>query len=192
MKRPRVNHKPWIIVVVAGALGLVAGVGFDRWQREQQARAVAESAAAPIETPDVIGNPSPGVRARGLDGSTRSLDEFDDRIILLNFWATWCPPCLEEIPALMAVQEQLGSQGLQVVGLALDEFEATKDFVAEHGVDYPVLVGGDAAFAVAERFGNLPATLPYTAVIDRDGIIRAVHRGALTRDQAAELVRPLL
>jgi len=190
--RHRVNHRPWIIVVVAGALGLAAGAALDRWQRERQARAVAESAAAPLETPDVIGDPRPQVSARGLDGGRRDLTEFDGRVILLNFWATWCPPCLAEIPALIALQDRLGPEGLQVVGLALDEFEATKQFVAEYDVDYPVLVGGEAAFAVSERFGNLPATLPYTAVIGRDGVIRAVHRGALTREQAARLVEPLL
>ncbi len=92
----------------------------------------------------------------------------------------------------MALQEELGPRGLQVVGLALDERSATRSFVREHGVSYPVLIGGDAAFGLAERFGNLPTTLPYTAVIDRDGVIRAVHRGALTRAEAAELVRPLL
>lgn len=186
------NHRPWIIVVVAGALGLAAGAAFDHWRQERQANAVEKLATATIETPDVIGRQRPKVEARGLEGETRTLSEFDGRVIVLNFWATWCPPCLEEIPALMTLQDRLGPEGLQVVGLALDEMEATREFVISQGMDYPVLVGGESAFALAERFGNLPATLPYTAVIDRDGIIRAVHRGALTLAEATALVRPLL
>jgi peroxiredoxin len=190
--RPRLNHRPWIIVVAAGALGLLGGAALDYWQRERATRALVETSSAEIERPDVIGTRRPDVRGRGLDGDERTLAAYDGRVILLNFWATWCPPCVEEIPALMAVQDRLGPEGLQVVGLALDEFEATREFAAELGIDYPVLVGGETAFSVAERFGNLPATLPYTAVIDRDGVIRAVHRGALTREEAAGLVEPLL
>ena len=188
------NHRPWLVVVAAGALGLAAGALVDHVRAPAAAPAASldEAIQAAPETPQVVGTASPAVELPGLDGEPRSLAEFDDRVVLLNFWATWCPPCLEEIPALSALQAQLGGQGLQVVGLALDEHQATREFAAELGIDYPVLVGGDAAFALSERFGNLPATLPYTAVIDRTGTIRAVHRGALTQAEAAELVRPYL
>ena len=59
-------------------------------------------------------------------------------MVLLNFWATWCPPCLEEVPALVELQQSLGSKGLQVVGVALDEADAVRGFAREHGVDYPL------------------------------------------------------
>lgn len=188
------NHRPWLIVVAAGALGLAAGAGLDRlwqWPASQQA-SLDEAMKQPPVSPDVVGKPAPQVRLPDLAGEPRSLADYGERVILLNFWATWCPPCLKEIPALIELQEMLGAEGLQVVGLALDAAEATREFVREHEVGYPILVGGEAAFALSERFGNLPATLPYTAVIDREGVIRAVHRGALTRDEAAELVRPWL
>lgn len=187
------NHRPWILVVAAGAIGLAAGVAVDRAHGPAPEPAGVEAAMAePAEMPQVIGTQRPEVHLPGLEGEPRSLAEFGERVILLNFWATWCPPCLEEIPALMALQHELGPDGLQVVGLALDDREATRTFVREHGVSYPILVGGESAFTLAEQFGNLPTTLPYTAVIDRDGVIRAVHRGALTQAEAAELVRPLL
>ncbi len=181
-------------MVAAGAIGLGAGAALDHLRQPStpQTESLDEAVRQPPETPEVIDTVAPEVRLPGLDGETRSLADYDDRVILLNFWATWCPPCLEEIPALMTLQEELGPAGLQVVGLALDEADATREFAHELGISYPVLVGGDEAFGLSERFGNLPATLPYTAVIDRDGIIRAVHRGALTRDEAAELVRPWL
>lgn len=189
------NHRPWLIVVAAGALGLAAGAALDhlRQSSSQATGPLDEAIRQPPESPEVVGTASPEVRLPDLEGKRRTLaDDYGDRVILLNFWATWCPPCLEEIPALMALQEELGPDGLQVIGLALDETQAIREFVREHEVSYPVLIGGEEAFALSERFGNLPATLPYTAVIDREGIIRAVHRGALTREEAAGLVRPLL
>ena len=187
------NRHVWIIVVLAGALGLGAGIGVNHWRE----RAADERRAASIDTaaataPEVTGTRRPALRLPGLDGTTRSLAEFDGQVILLNFWATWCPPCLREIPALMEVQSELGDAGFQVVGLALDGMQATNEFVAEHDVNYPVLVSSDDGFAVSRAFGNVPSTLPYSVVIDREGIIRAIHRGALTREQATEMVRPLL
>ena len=187
------NHGAWILVVAAGALGLAAGIAVDHLRQAGAGAASLEAALQePAATPRVIGTRRPTVRLPDLDGDPRALAEFDDRVILLNFWATWCPPCLEEIPALMALQDELGPEGLQVVGLALDDPQATREFVREHGVSYPILVGGESAFSLSEQFGNLPTTLPYSVVIDRTGVIRAVHRGALTRAQAAGLVRPLL
>ena len=185
------RHRAWLLVVATGALGLVAGILVDQWQQRAQ-QGEGGTARAGVDRPNVLGTRHPDMELPDLEGNRRSLAEFGGRVILLNFWATWCPPCLEEIPALMTVQRELGDRGLQVIGIALDERGATQRFVAEHEVSDPVLIGGESAFTLAERFGNVPASLPYTAVIDRDGVIRAIHRGALSRTEATELVRPLL
>jgi peroxiredoxin len=96
------------------------------------------------------------------------------------------------VPALIALQRELGDRGLQVVGVALDEAERVRRFAAEYGVDYPLLVGSREAYDIAGDYGNTRGALPYSVVIDRDGVIRAAHYGPLTRAQAAALVRPLL
>lgn len=184
----------WIIVVVAAAVGLALGAGVRHWWL---APADSTPGAAPTTEPGddartVVGEPRPGFSLPSLDGGTRAIGDYDGRVVLLNFWATWCPPCVEEVPALDALQDELGGRGLRVLGVALDEAEPVRAFAREHGVDYPLLTGGREAFDIAAAYGNGRGTLPYTVVIDREGIVRATHQGALTRDEAREMIRPWL
>lgn len=192
------NSRLWIIVVVAGALGLGAGAAVRHWYPAPErpaAEATSEPAPATGEAdgaPDVIDSRRPDFSLPDRDGDTRSIGDFSGRVILLNFWATWCPPCREEIPALDRLHRDLGDQGLSVVGVALEDAEPVRAFADEHDVGYPLLVGGREAFDIASEYGNGRGTLPYTVVIDRSGTIRATHQGALTRDEAQALVAPWL
>ncbi len=192
------NSRLWIIVVVAGALGLGAGAAVRHWAAppataDTEAESDQETASAGQNPePEVIGSRRPDFSLPDRAGDTRSIGDFSDRVILLNFWATWCPPCLEEIPALDRLHRDLGDQGLSVVGVALEGAEPVRAFAAEHEVGYPLLVGGREAFDIAAEYGNARGTLPYSVVIDRSGTIRATHQGALTRDEAHALVAPWL
>ncbi len=192
------NSRLWIIVVVAGALGLGAGAAVRHWLPSPEnptAEATAEpggASAGQEEEPDVIDSRRPDFSLPDRAGDTRSIGDFGDRVVLLNFWATWCPPCLEEIPALDGLHRDLGDQGLSVVGVALEDAEPVRAFAEEHEVGYPLLVGGREAFDIAAEYGNARGTLPYSVVIDRSGTIRATHQGALTRDEARDLVAPWL
>lgn len=192
------NSRLWIIVVAAGALGLGAGAAVRHWLPDpagETAQATAElkpTSGGQDETPDVIDSRRPDFALPDREGDTRSIGDFSGRVILLNFWATWCPPCLEEIPALDALHRELGDGGLSVVGVALEDAEPVRAFADEHDVGYPLLVGGREAFDIAAEYGNGRGTLPYSVVIDRTGTIRATHQGALTRAEARELVAPWL
>ncbi len=192
------NSRLWIIVVVAGALGLGAGAAVRHWLLSPQnptAEATTEPeqvSGAQEKTPDVIDSRRPDFSLPDRDGDTRSIGDFGDRVVLLNFWATWCPPCLEEIPALDGLHRALADQGLSVVGVALEDAEPVREFAREHDVGYPLLVGGREAFDIAAEYGNARGTLPYSVVIDRSGTIRATHQGALTREEAREFVAPWL
>ncbi|WP_067560773.1 TlpA family protein disulfide reductase [Halofilum ochraceum] len=192
------NSRLWIIVVVAGALGLGAGAAVRHWlpaPETASAEATAEPAATgggQDEAPDVVGARRPDFRLPDRSGEPRSIGDFGDRVVLLNFWATWCPPCLEEIPALDRLHQALGDQGFSVVGVALEGAEPVRAFAQKHEVGYPLLVGGREAFDIAAEYGNGRGTLPYSVVIDRSGTIRATHQGALTRDEAQALVAPWL
>lgn len=192
------NSRLWIIVVIAGALGLGAGAAVRHWLPSHQSP-TAETTTEPDQVsggqddaPDVIDSRRPDFSLPDRAGDTRSIGDFGDRVVLLNFWATWCPPCLEEIPALDELHRDLGDQGLSVVGVALEDAEPVRDFAEEHEVGYPLLVGGREAFDIAAEYGNARGTLPYSVVIDRSGTIRATHQGALTREEARELVAPWL
>ena len=127
-----------------------------------------------------------------LDGKKHSLEEWRGKVIVLNFWATWCPPCREEIPLLIALQKQHAAEGLQVVGVAIDNETAVRPYRQSAGINYPVLMGDDEALDLVARYGNRMGALPFTVIIDRSGAIVARKLGAFTRNELESLVEPLL
>jgi len=127
-----------------------------------------------------------------LDGTPHSIDEWDGKIIVLNFWATWCPPCVDEVPELAAVQRKLGDRGVQVVGVAADEPKNIRLFLKQVQVPYPVLHGQAAAFRALKAYGNPRGTLPYTVIIDRRGVVRRTVKHALDRVELERMLAPLL
>jgi len=127
-----------------------------------------------------------------LNGKPHSLEEWRGKIIVLNFWATWCPPCREEIPLLIALQKKRAAEGLQVVSVAIDNETAVRPYRQSAGINYPVLMGGDEALDLVARYGNNMGALPFTVIIDRGGAIVARKLGAFTRNELESLVEPLL
>jgi len=111
---------------------------------------------------------------------------------MINFWATWCPPCRREIPALMKLYKDYRDQGFVIVGIALDEKQNVIDYIDPMGVDYPVLIGDQEGIALTQAYGNRLGVLPYTVVIDRQGRIVSRHRNELTYEQAERMIKPLL
>jgi thiol-disulfide isomerase/thioredoxin len=94
------------------------------------------------------------------------------RPMILNFWATWCPPCVEEMPELGHLQSSLGGAGLQVIGIGIDSAERIEAFRRKVGLDYALLVAGAAGAELGRRFGNASGALPFTVVLDRRGLVR--------------------
>jgi thiol-disulfide isomerase/thioredoxin len=92
--------------------------------------------------------------------------------MILNFWATWCPPCVEEMPELAQLHRSLGPAGLQVVGVGIDQATRIQAFERRMSLGYPLLVAGAAGAELGRRFGNPSGALPYTVVIDRSGRVR--------------------
>lgn len=130
-----------------------------------------------------------------LNGRPRSISEFDGKVLLINFWATWCVPCRKEIPMLIEAQKQLGPAGLQVIGIAIDKRKPVAGFARHYGINYPVLVDMHKAARIQDRYtqpGDPAAVLPYTVIVDRSGHIRASIAGRLKRTQLDALVQPLL
>ena len=139
----------------------------------------------------VIGQPAPAVQLPDPAGEIQALSQWQGRPMLINFWATWCPPCRKEIPDLIALHQAFEEQGLVVVGIALDDPEPVRRFIRDFGIDYPVLVEEGRGTQMNADFGNALGILPYTVYVDADGVIRKVHRGVLTRDQGRKDVRAL-
>ena len=104
-----------------------------------------------------------------IDGETISIGEFRGEKTLINFWATWCRPCRKEMPMLNGVFLSQDPSDFSVVGIAIDKPEKVKQFVAELGIDFPIMVGQSEAYDVMKDLGNEALTLPYTILIDEEG-----------------------
>jgi len=137
------------------------------------------------------GKLAPDFQLTDIDGKSVRLADLRGKAVLLNFWATWCPPCKIEMPWFVDLQKQYGPQGLQIVGVAMDEgnaHDAVAKFAKEMGLNYPVLLGNDK---VADQYGGVDA-LPTTFYIGRDGKIVTRVFGLVSHSEIEDNVRAAL
>jgi cytochrome c-type biogenesis protein len=145
----------------------------------------------PPPPPPVNANASfaPDIELKTVDGKPFRLSELKGRVVVLNFWATWCIPCRAEIPELNAMQRELGDKGLTIIGPSWDDTaDGIREFQGDIKQDYTVLIGGES---VQEKFGGIPS-LPTTFIIDREGRIRQKIIGARDREGFEKEIKPLL
>jgi thiol-disulfide isomerase/thioredoxin len=165
------------IAIAVAVAALVTGVLF------QQLRSSGQEA-------DI--RPLMAVSFADLEGKSRNLGEWRGKVLVVNFWATWCPPCLKEIPEFIRMQQQLGEQGLQFVGIAADQPEKVRQFAADYRMNYPVLLGQMDVIEIARLAGNTAGGLPFTVIIDREGRWVRSASGALDEARLQTLLGPLL
>ena len=127
-----------------------------------------------------------------LAGRTRGLSEWQGRILLCNFWATWCTPCREEIPMLVAAQRKYAHKGVEIVGIAIDNAAKVREFSTTFSISYPILLAQGEGLELMRRLGNGSGGLPYTVLFDRQGSV--VHRklGALREVELDQILDPLV
>lgn len=131
--------------------------------------------------PPGVGDPVPEYASVNLAGDSVSLGELHGRVVLLNVWATWCPPCRQEIPVLQALHEENAERGLEVVGVSVDaagEAEAVRRFADQFGITYPIWHDPQERIASTFRTTGVPTTL----LIDREGRLLWRHLGPITAD----------
>lgn len=173
------------IALVAGIalLGAAAGVAvrsFAPDDRKPRAPATAfQDTLAKASFPDLAGQP-------------QRLDQWRGKVLVVNFWATWCPPCLKEIPEFIRMQDRYRERGLQFVGVAIDQPEKVAPFAEKMGINYPVLVGALDAVELLRALGNPHGGLPFTVVFDRSGTLAASELGGLDEAKLSRVVDPLL
>lgn len=136
-----------------------------------------------------IGTTRPEFAANDVDGQLRNISEWDGKVIFLNFWATWCPPCLKEIPDFIELQNAYGDQGFQIIGIAIDNKEAVQQYAKETGMNYPTMLVEMEGIELAKRYGNDIGGLPYTAVINRKGEITNTFTGELSKKDAKKILK---
>jgi thiol-disulfide isomerase/thioredoxin len=127
-----------------------------------------------------------------LGGQLQSIGQWRGKVVVVNFWATWCAPCRDEIPALMRVQDELGPRGVQMVGIAIDQLDKVQPYAAELKINYPILIGELDAMELAQRAGNRLGGLPFTVVLTRAGDVASTVLGTVNEAKLHAIVRPLL
>ncbi|MEQ1439865.1 TlpA disulfide reductase family protein [Fontimonas sp. SYSU GA230001] len=158
------------------ALALVAGIaGFYAYQRIDR-------------SPALIGREAPPLVLRDAAGQAHALAALRGRWVLLNFWASWCAPCMDELPLLVDAQRRYAAQGLQILGPALDDADAVAPVIARFGINYPVMPDFAAADAAMQALGNDRGALPYSVLIDPQGRIADRVLGGLSRDALESLI----
>jgi thiol-disulfide isomerase/thioredoxin len=170
------------ITATVAAAALAAGLVLRPDARTQTGPVAPASAAAGLmlaRLPDMEGRPQPLAQWRG-------------KVLVVNFWATWCVPCRAEIPAFVRVQERWAAKGLQVVGIAIDETDKVRPYAAELKINYPILVGGLDGIELARQAGNRLGGLPFTVVFDREGETAHTQLGGIDQQKLEALIRPLL
>ena len=141
---------------------------------------------------NIIGSIRPEFSLGSHTGEQVSHEDFSGKTLLINFWATWCEPCRREMPMLMDLQREYGADGLQVVGIALDEVQSVSNFVQRYGISYPVLVGAADAMATSAAYGNVDGVLPYSVLVDKEGIVRWQYIGEIPVKDVSKLLSELL
>lgn len=160
--------------LIGAAALLAAGLGY--W------------AAIALNTKHIAGGVPRTFVLSGLDGHDHRIEDWGGKLVLVNFWATWCPPCREEIPLLMRAQQEYGAHGFQVVSIAIDDRDAVTTYADSIGISYPVLLGSDTGFELMQAYGNNAGVLPYSVLISPHGRFLSERRGAFSETELIKLI----
>jgi thiol-disulfide isomerase/thioredoxin len=162
-------QKKWLYGIPLALAALAAGIWLAQARYAPKTPAAsAVDALWQLQFPDVRGHDQP-------------LSQWRGQVVVLNFWASWCAPCREEIPDFVTLRAQFQPKGVEFVGIAIDNQANVAQFLQHLPVNYPILIGEGAAHSLARQLGNPSGALPYTIVLDRDGHIVLSHLGRLPR-----------
>lgn len=178
------NRKPVIFVAIAtGVIVVLFGVAALIGRLEPQPSVTNAVKAGSSATGAVIYAAS----FPDLNGNLQPLSQWSQRILVLNFWATWCAPCIEEIPMLVRMQTAYGPKGLQIVGIAADSTANVSNFAKKLQINYPVLPDESGAIAFSKRVGNRLGLLPFSIILNPAGEIVMTKLGVLTEAELTEI-----
>jgi thiol-disulfide isomerase/thioredoxin len=166
-----VSRRNWLWLAGAGALAGGLGAAVNWWRTEPAAVGSAAAEALFAATfPDADGRPQPLAQWRG-------------RPLVVNYWATWCPPCVEEMPDLQQVRDAYFDRGVEIVGIGIDNAAKIAAFRDQHRLSLPLLVAGAGGSDLNRALGNTGGALPFTVLIGPNGRVRERHLGQIKPEQ---------
>jgi thiol-disulfide isomerase/thioredoxin len=176
------------IAIAIGGLLMGAGVGVGLKMAD---KAEQPAPTTPVPAPEQL-SVLPDFSYTDLDGRQRHSSEWKSRILVLNFWAAWCPPCREETPDFVELQQKYLDDNVKFVGIAIDDPDPVREFADTYGVDYPILLGDIKAVEMSRKLGNRFEGLPFTVVAEPGGKVVLRHAGGLGRKQLEPILRKLI
>jgi len=161
------------LLIATSAIALVAGIGVNWWQINKESEAFNQSSQ---------NNLSPNIWEQVFDtpdGMKLNLASLRSKPLLINFWATWCPPCVEELPLLNRFFVENHANGIQILGLAVDKTDAVTTFLRKTPLSFPIAITGASGISLSKSWGNLSAGLPFSLILDANGRIMQRKMGQL-------------
>ncbi|PCH62929.1 MAG: redoxin [Gammaproteobacteria bacterium] len=177
------------LLLITGGIGVVANHFYTLSQSNPSANLISTADATNTSEEKTR---RPDFTLPDIDGIQRTVSTWDGKVLVLNFWASWCEPCLREIPAFVDLQNTYGEQDLQFVGIAVEDIQPVREFLDVIPINYPILVHPRDTIPVAEAYGNEFGILPYTVILNRDGEIAHTQLGAISHEEAEEIIKTLL
>jgi len=174
------NRRQWIIIVAISLLALLAGVVTSQW--------IYKTGLAS----------DPAVKAffanswQAPDGKTVDTQKWQEKVLVVNFWASWCPPCVEEMPTLDKLQQEFLQQNVLFVGIGIDSPSNIREFLSSTPVSYPIVIGGLEGSNLAKQLGNSQGALPYTIIINAKGKATYSKLGKISEDDIRSAIKSSL
>ena len=171
------NRRQWIIITLIGLLALLAGVFSSHWISKTGLAsdpAIKAFFANPWQTPD---------------GKSINSADWQGKVLVVNFWASWCPPCVEEMPTLDLLQKAFAQENVLFVGIGIDSPSNIREFLQKTPVSYQILIGGLEGSSLSKQMGNSQGALPFTVIINSKGKAVFSKLGKISEDELRSAIK---
>jgi len=166
-----------IAIILVLIVGLAAAYSYRRYTQRD-----------PVFDMQQTGKVAPDFSLPSINEGQISLADHKGKLVLLNFWASWCPPCRAEIPGFVKVQNEYKDKSFTFIGVAIEDKRNALAFATEKSINYPVAFGTEQALDIAAKYGNPDGALPYSILIGKDQKIINIHSGFLSEDKLKEMI----